>query len=229
MTIEDKLTVSLVFLIYSAACWLCCRLLYRDSRKTENNRKKEEHAVPKSVSAEQGRAESFMKENDVLKAENERLKTKLEQLAKICGKMQKRNNQLTEDVKTMKIYIDVLFEALQAVRASNKRLELELHENNLPSVIGTPDRDTVYDSGTTPDKFEAMIQVMKGSPVSNDTHRQAFQAIQKTEGTEIYNQLVGRISGASERLEAALNMVKQPEVNIDADGKNTDIMKYIRV
>jgi hypothetical protein len=49
---------------------------------------------------------------------------------------------------------------------------------------------------------------MKGCQIDNDVHQQAVQAIQKTEGTEIYNQLVGRISGAKERLEAALSVEK---------------------
>ncbi|MDR1582246.1 MAG: hypothetical protein LBS55_03140, partial [Prevotellaceae bacterium] len=80
-----------------------------------------------------------------------------------------------------------------------------------------------------PDEFEAMIQVMKGRPVSGEVQRQAVQAMQKTEGTEIYSHLLGSISGAQERVWEALNGMGQADSgNSDSSG-NFDVMKYIRV
>ena len=58
------------------------------------------------------------------------------------------------------------------------------------------------------------------------TVREAIQTILKTQGTELYNQLTDRISGAKERLEEALNTGY--DVGND-DWNNSDIAKYIRV
>jgi hypothetical protein len=221
--------VALVFLIYTIACWMTCRFLYHDSPMKENSREQPDNPVPMSIPAERFKTERFIKENEQLKDENAQLKTKLDRLTAFCEGLQEKNGQLTEWQKTTKIYIATLSEALQAVKEANNRQAVDLEDENRQQPCMKADDDAVYDSGTTTDEFGAVVQVMKGRPITGEAQQQAVQAIRKTEGTDIYNQLVGRIAGAKQQIEMALNAWEQPE-SVNGDGyENFDIMKYIRV
>ena len=117
-----------------------------------------------------------------------------------------------------------MFAALQTVNKANREYKLLPDEEFVPALTGKPENGLVYDSGTSTDEFEAMIQVMKGRPITRNTYGQAVQAIRKTQGTELYNQLTDRITGAKQRLEDALNAKYDKD---DVDWNDSDVMKYV--
>jgi ribosomal protein L3 len=224
MNAEYQYTIFFAFIACSVALWMCCRFLYRDLPRQAN--RMEEPDVPEPGSREQAQAER-------LKKENEQLKAKLNQAVDVCRRVIEKNRRLAEQIKTARGYNEILKEAFDAIREAGRRelqnAQLEREEETIPVPSGRPEADWVFDSGTMPDEFEAMIQVMKGRPVSGEVQRQAVQAMQKTEGTEIYSHLLGSISGAQERVWEALNGMGQADSgNSDSSG-NFDVMKYIRV
>jgi hypothetical protein len=153
----------------------------------------------------------------------------LNQVVDICRRAIEKNRRLAEQIKTARGYNEILKEALETIREANRKTRLERDEEIIPIPTGKPENDSVYDSGTMPDEFDAMVQVMKGRPVSSEVQRQAVQAMQKTEGTEIYNRLVESISGAQEQVREALNGMEQTDSgNGDASG-SFDVMRYVRV
>jgi len=210
--IEYQWTKLLAFLVYSVALWIFCRYWHQDISPKEKNCNQIKNIVPASVSTERFRTEQ-------LKKENEELKEKYEEAMKVNKRLCEKNEQLETEIKTMKNCNEALMEALHTVRETGKKLNIK--EEFIPGVT-----DCVYDSGTSTDEFEAMIQVMKGHQVTRNTYRQAVQAIHKTQGTDLYNQLEDRIVGAKQRLEDALNAGYD---NGDDDWNNFDVMKYIRV
>jgi hypothetical protein len=231
MNTEYQYTILFAFIACSVALWMCCRFLYSDSPQKANHM--EEPDVPEPDCQVQAQAERLKKENEQLKVENSQLKAKLKQVADICQRAIEKNRRLTEQIKTVRGYNEILKEALWAIREINRRelqnTLLEGEEEYIPVQTGRPDNDSVFDSGTMSDEFEAMVQVMKGCPVSGEVQRQAVQTMRKTEGTEIYSHLLGSISGAQERVREALNGMEQADSgNSDSSG-NFDVMKYIRV
>jgi hypothetical protein len=219
---EYQFTVLLVFIIYTFALWLFFRFLYRDSSHKENNRNQSNNIVPVSVKREH--IERLEKENAELKAGSEKFIAKIDCLTDVCETLDKRNKRLTAGVKMMKGYIDVLFDILRAVQESNK------------NTVRAPDsrqpewkERVVYDSGTTFDEFEAMVQLMKGRPVTRDVQQQAIRTMQKNQGTEIYNQLIADIITSKEQVQAALNGGEKPDNNNGDSLEVFDMNKYIRV
>jgi cell division protein FtsB len=186
----------LAFLAYSVALWIFCRFWYGNVPKDENKRDQIKDIAYLPVSMEQLKNEQLMSENRQLKIENEQLTTKLGQWKDLDAK----NKQLTDNVNILKAQNDTLFEALQTVNKASREHELLSDKEFVPTVTGKPENGLVYDSGTSTDEFEAMIQVMKGRSVTRNTYGQAVQAIHKTQGTELYNQLTDRIAGAKQRL-----------------------------
>jgi hypothetical protein len=184
---------------------MCCRFWYRDlPRKAD--RREEQDVLPEPDGREQ--------------LQSERLKEETKQIKTVNG--YKVNG-----------YNEILKEAFEVIREANRKGASISRPDNEEDVIPIsgrrPGNDWVFDSGTMPDEFEAMVQVMKGCPVSDEVQRQAVQAMRKTEGTEIYSHLLGSISGAQERVREALNGMEQADSgNSDSSG-NFDIMRYVRV
>jgi hypothetical protein len=225
---EYQYTLLFAFIACFVALWMCCRFWYRDSHQ-KATRREEPDVLPEPDYREQLQSERLKKENEQLKVENGQLKVKLKQVADICQQSIEKNMRLAEQIKTVRDYNEILKEALGAIREVNRKTQLEREEETISIPTGKPDNDSVFDSGTMPDEFEAMVQVMKGRPVSGEVQQQAVQAMRKTEGTEIYSHLLGSISGAQERVQEALNGMEQADSgNSDSSG-NFDIMRYIRV
>jgi hypothetical protein len=228
---EYQYTILFAFIACSVALWMCCRFYYRDSSREAN--RKEVPDVPEPDGWEQVQTERLKKENKQLKIENGQLKEKLKQVTDICQRAIEKNWRLEEQIKTMRGYNEILKEAFDAIREASRRelqnAQLEREENFIPLPGGRPGNDWGFDSGTVPDEFEAMVQVMKGRPVSGEVQRQAVQAIQKTEGTEIYNHLIGSISGAQVRVQEVLNGMGRGDSRDSDSSGNFDIMRYIRV
>jgi ribosomal protein L3 len=229
---EYQCTVLFAFTAYSVALWMCSHFWYRDSHQKATCRE-EADVLPEPDCREQLQSERLKKENEQLKVENSQLKAKLKQVAGIYQRAIERNRRLEEQIKTVRGYNEILKEAFEAIRDVNRRElqndRLEREEEYIPVQTGRPDNDSVFDSGTMPDEFEAMVQVMKGRPVSGEVQRQAVQAMRKTERTEIYSHLLGSISGAQERVREALNGMEQADSgNSDSTG-NHDVMRYVRV
>jgi predicted nuclease with TOPRIM domain len=227
---EYQYTVLFAFVICFIALWMCCRFYYRDSPRKVNRRG--ETDVPEPEYGKQMQSEQLQKEKEQLKVENGQLKAKLKQVVEICQRAIEKNKRLAEQIKTVKGCNEILKEALEVIREANRK-EIQIsqreREEIIPVQTGNPENDPVFDSGTMPDEFEAMVQVMKGRPVSGEVQRQAVQAMQKTEGTEIYSHLLGSISGAQERVREALNGMEQTDSgNGDASG-SFDVMRYVRV
>jgi predicted nuclease with TOPRIM domain len=185
--------------------------------------------IPEPDNREQVQLERLKKENEQLKTENAQLDAKLNQVVDICRRAIEKNRRLAEQIKTARGYNEMLKEALDAIREANRKTRLEREEETMPIPTGKLENDSVYDSGTMPDEFDAMVQVMKGRPVSSGVQRQAVQAMQKTEGTEIYNRLVGSISGAQERVREALNGTGKADNGNSDSAANFDVMRYVRV
>ena len=176
--IEYQLDKLLALLVYSVALWMFCRYWHRDISPKENNCNPIKNIVPASVSTERFRTEQ-------LKMENEELKAKYEEAMKVNKRLCEKNEQLETEIKTMKNCNEALMETLHTVRETGKKLNVK--EEFTPAITGKIDY-CVYDSGISTDEFEAMIQVMKGHPVTCNTYGQAVQAIRKTQGTDLYNQ-----------------------------------------
>jgi chromosome segregation ATPase len=202
---EYQWTMVIVLPVYSAALWMCCRYWYTNPSEKEQP----DNPAPVSVSAEESQ-----KGIQGLRTENEELGTKPGQAGETGKRLYEQNTRLEGEIKTLKECNRQLTEALQALK--------EIGRKPL-----NPESGVIFDSGTTCDEFEAMVQVMKGRPVTRDVHIQAVQAMRKTEGTVICSQLVDIISGAKERVEEALN--EQPNSVVGDSFENSDIMKYIRV
>ena len=214
--IEYQLDKLLALLVYSVALWIFCRYWHQETPQKENNCNPIKNIVPASVSTERFRTEQ-------LKTENEELKAKYEEAMKVNKCLCEKNEQLETEIKTVKNCNEALMETLHTVRETGKKLNTK--EEFIPAITGKID-ECVYDSGTNINELEAMIQVMKGRTVTRNTYGQAVQAIRKTQGTDLYNQLTDRIAGAKQRLEDALNAGYD---NGGDDWNNSDIMKYIRV
>jgi hypothetical protein len=225
---EYQYTLLFAFIACFVALWMCCRFWYRDSHQKATSRE-EPDVLPEPDYREQLQSERLKKENEQLKVENGQLKAKLNQAVDICQQSIEKNMRLAEQIKTVRNYNEILKEALGAIREANRKTQLEREEETISIPTGKPDNDSVFDSGTMPDEFEAMVQVMKGRPVSGEVQQQAVQAMQKTEGTEIYSHLLGSISGAQERVQEALNGMGQMDSCPVFDSRNPGVMKYIQV
>jgi hypothetical protein len=229
---EYQYTALFAFIAYSVTLWMCFHFWYRDSHQKATCRE-EPDVLPEPDYREQLQSERLKKENEQLKVENGQLKAKLNQVTDICRRAIEKNRHLKEQIKTLEGYNEIPKEAFEVIReASRKGAPISRPDNEedvIPTPDGRPGNDWGFDSGTMPDEFEAMVQVMKGRPVSGEVQRQAVQAMQKTEGTEIYSHLLGSISGAQERVQEALNGMEQADSgNSDSSG-NFDIMRYVRV
>jgi tellurite resistance protein len=154
------------------------------------------------------------------------VKANMEEWIKRAKDLNVKYNKLSEEFNMLKSQNSILFETLQSVNRANNKPEPE--EEFVPVMTGIPERGAVLDSGVTFDELEAMVQVMKGYPVTQNTKNQAVNTIQKTHGTDFYNQLLDRISGAKQQVEVALNSEKQTDsVKSDDNLENFDISKYV--
>ena len=152
--------------------------------KAENGQKKNQNA-------------QLMTENAQMKAESAQLKVSLEQWKKFGRKE-------NETVKMLKSQNSILFETLNRTNKERElELEKELERETVPA--GKPENGSVFDCGVSTNEIDAMIQVMNGRRVVPKVQNQVVQTIQKTHGTELYNQLIDRINGAKQRVEEALN------------------------
>jgi ATP phosphoribosyltransferase regulatory subunit HisZ len=127
--------------------------------------------------------------------------------------------QLEVEIKTLKTCNKALTNSLQTINETNKSLVVK--EKYAHSTF----QNDVFDSGTTFDEIDAMVQIMNGRRVSRQIYDQGLQAIHKTQGTEIYDRLIEKIAGAKQQVEGALNAENEKN---DDGWDNFDIKKYIQ-
>ena len=232
--VEYQIEKLLAWVLYSVGLWIFCRYWHGNFSK-KRNPIQIENIVSPSISTERLKTERLITENRQLKAENEQLKgnsdqqkAEIEQLKTELEQWKKWGRNESEHAKTLKNQNDILFETLNK---TNKERELDLEKEAISAMTEKPENDFVFDSGATTGEIDAMVQVMKGRPLFPKVQNQAVHAIQKTQGTDLYHQLMDRIDGAKQQVEEALNETKQPDqdnINVDdEDWKNFDINKYV--
>ena len=223
--IEYQLEKLLAGISYSVALWMFSRFWF-DNFSKKSKLVQKPNLVHPSVSTERFRNEQLMKDNQRLETEIEQqkvncehLKAENEQMKTDLIKWKRFGNQESEKLKSLKAQNDILFEALNK---ANKQQEIVLEKEEVPFMTQKPE------IVATTDEFETMVQVMKGHPLIQKTQNKAVNAIQKTQGTELYNKLIDRIGGAKERVEEALNDTEQSNyVETQVDLTNFDIRNYV--
>ena len=226
---EDNVIRLFSWVMYSALLWLFFRFVhgyFPDDVKRAQMQLNTEIENLKSKNAQMNA------ENEQMNVENAQLKTKLEKWIDNARRLDVDNKQLTENLKIAKIQNDTLLEALRVVNKAKTAQELDLEDEFVPIAPQKPEKDTVFDSGATTDEYDAMIQVMQGGAIAQNTKNKAVHAIKKTHGTDIFDKLCNMIGGAKQRVEEALNDTNDTNpflANKDEDWENFDITKYVKV
>jgi hypothetical protein len=165
----DMLIKVFAGICYSVALWLCFRIRYWDLFQKKGAKNQPYNIVPPSISTEVLRIESLQKENGQLKNEIERLKTEYEQLAanheerkiklgkwtKYAQKLETGNNQLTENVETLKLQNDTLFETLRGLNIANFEVETYISDG---IVLLTGFRQRIL-PGSSVNKFHCQLSI----------------------------------------------------------------------
>jgi len=192
----DKLLKFLGVISYSCLLWILCRFWDNEiAPERKNERLKTERLTDENeqLITENGQLKikggQLMSEITQLKAEigqkktqNGQLMTEIAQLKVSLEQWKKFGHKENETVKMLKSQNSILFETLNR---ANKERELELE--TVPA--GKPENGSVFDCGVTTNEIDAMVQVMNGRRVVPKDQSQIVQTIQKTHGTELYNQL----------------------------------------
>jgi len=203
---EYQIERLLAWLIYSVALWMFSRYWHKTMLKKDKCPQIEDVIIP-SVSVERLEVKRLTAENQQLMTESRKLKTENAQLKTELEKWKKIEKRESENLKAMKIQNDILFEALSK---ANKQRELEETDVEKPKI--------------TSDEFDAMVQVMKDNPIIPKNQKQAF----KTQRIDLYNQLIDKIDGSKQRIEAALKDTEQSDYeNTEVDLTNFDIRNYV--
>ena len=211
---------------FPAVLWLFFHILHVIKSKDKNGQVQTDDAEKSSEDWHE--IERLTAENRQIKNECRQFRTNMEEWIKRAKDLNVKYNKLSEEFNMLKSQNSILFETLQSVNRANNKPEPEPEEKFVPVMTGIPERSAVLDSGVTFDELEAMVQVMKGSPVARNIKTQTINTIQKTRGTDLYNQLLDRIGGAKQQVDKVLNSEKQADsVKSDYNTENFDINNFI--
>ncbi len=103
---------------------------------------------------------------------------------------------------------------------------IDLEKEAIPLNIASG-QNVTHDQGVTVDEFQLLAGTLRGKAIPKEKELQIRETLQKMQGTDLFEQIVGKVSGAESIIVRMLDGMSEQKDNTEDSDNLFDIGKYV--